>query len=483
MSEIPISSVVKVNITTTPQTPSERGFGTLLALGQTSEPTGNKVKRLKFYSSLTDVAVDYNASDEVYKMANTYFAQNPKPDSLYIGFRYTVAQHAWLQSSSLVETDIPTWTAITDGSFSIKVNGTQEDINSLDFSTVADMDDVASVIDGASANFNCTWDGVRLFIKTVSTGASATVEGMFDGLSAGTYIGDLSGLSQGQATRIFGVDAESNIADALDRLDGENSDWYALALTRESRDNQDVIDASTWIEAKIKLFYTVSNNSDVLDANVTSDIASTLNASGRRRTWVQYSSIFEEYPEVSAFGRSATVNFNQDDSTLTMKFKDLPLITAEAINQGQLNTAISKGCNVYHQISTVSMVSEGMMSAGVGVWQDTIHGIDWLQNSIETNIFALLRVKKKVPFTDKGTALLEQQMIVSLEQGRRNGLIADSGTTIDGVFLPNGYTSSTEPVANIPLSQKQTRQYGSLYFTAIGAGAIHGVTVEGTFEG
>jgi len=117
-----------------------------------------------------------------------------------------------------------------------------------------------------------------------------------------------------------------------------------------------------------------------------------------------------------------------------------------------------------------------------GVFFDEVHGIDWLQNAVETNVFGYLLTRTtKVPYTNKGVAAIEQQVISALDEAVNNGLIAP-GETIDGEFLPNGYKTTVIPVEDINQSDKEARHYPGLSFTVLGAGAIHSVQINGIFE-
>lgn len=279
---------------------------------------------------------------------------------------------------------------------------------------------------------------------------------------------------------------EPAVATALDRLNNLSPDFYAFAFDSAVRDSliaNAITDAATWAEARVKQFFTVSNDVNVLDNASTTDIAYVLNAAARTRTFVMYSSTAAEYPEVSAFARAATVQFDQPDSVITLKFKQLPGITAESLTSANLTTLNTKGCNAYATVGSVDMLLEGIMAKGLGTYQDTIHGVDWLQNAIETNVFGYLFTRTtKVPYTDKGAAALEQQVINGLKDGVRNGLIADGGTDFEGNFLPQGFETSVVKVADVSQANRQNRIGPPITFKAIGAGAIHNITITGTFE-
>ena len=117
-----------------------------------------------------------------------------------------------------------------------------------------------------------------------------------------------------------------------------------------------------------------------------------------------------------------------------------------------------------------------------GTWFDTIHGVDWLSNAMQTNVFNLLyQTTTKIPYTDAGVGMVVQKMEQSLRQAVRNGLIAP-GTTSEGVYLPLGYQITTVPVSEVDAADKGARMYKGITFVCVGAGALQGVTITGSFS-
>jgi len=259
-----------------------------------------------------------------------------------------------------------------------------------------------------------------------------------------------------------------------------------LLFTKEVRDGfvvntEDAVEAAAdWCEARVKVFGNTSNDLDALDSVTDSDILSVLKAKNLRRTISTYSSSPNQYPSASVLGRAFTVNFNQPNSTLTLKFKQGPGITVEPLTQNEKAVLDDKRGNAFILVGASDMYSESRMANNT--FFDEVHGIDWLENAIQINVFGYLLTRTtKVPYTDKGVAALEQQVINALDEAVRNGLIAP-GETIDGRFLPLGYETITVPVADINQSDKEAREYPGLSFIVLGAGAIHGAQINGTFE-
>lgn len=489
---IPVSTVVDVPIVIGATFPQRAGFGTLNII--TAE-TGviDLAERVRSYSNLDGVVGDWGANSEVVAAATPYFAQQPKPTSLKVSTRYPTAQSAQLRGGSV--TSATALLAVSDGSFSVSIDGVAQDITGLDFSDgETDLDDIAATIQAAlqavgSGGYTaatCTHNGTRFFINSGTTGPSSTIS-FLSAVSpaSGTDISSLLQMAQGEATKTDGLAAET-ITASLNAIQNIDEDWYGLLFTREIRDlvqvnGEDAVEAAAdWCEARVKVFFNTSNDLDVLDSVTTTDIASVLQAKSLRRTITSYSSYPTQYPSASVAGRAFTVNFSQPDSTLTLKFKQLPTITVEDLTTNQKAVLDSKNANAFITVGASNLYAESFMANGV--FFDEVHGVDWLQNAIQTNVFGYLLTRPtKVPYTDKGVAALENQVIKALDEAVLNGLIAP-GETIDGVFLPKGYETVTIPVANINQSDVDARHYPGLSFTVLGAGAIHSVQINGIFE-
>lgn len=87
MAVLPISRAVEVTVTRQDNFPSIRGFGTpLIVTDENTGPLSDSV-RVKSYASMEEVASDWDAADEAYKVANTIFSQRVRPVQIKIGFR------------------------------------------------------------------------------------------------------------------------------------------------------------------------------------------------------------------------------------------------------------------------------------------------------------------------------------------------------------------------------------------------------------
>ena len=115
-----------------------------------------------------------------------------------------------------------------------------------------------------------------------------------------------------------------------------------------------------------------------------------------------------------------------------------------------------------------------------GTWFDTVQGVEWLTQKVRNNVFNLFYTSTtKIPWTDTGVAMVNQQVTLALELARTNGLIAP-GYDNEGVFYADGYKVISTPLELLQ-SQKGKRIWEGTSFIAIGSGALQGAVISGTF--
>jgi len=229
--------------------------------------------------------------------------------------------------------------------------------------------------------------------------------------------------------------------------------------------------------------YGVSTTStQVLDSTVTNDIASELKAGLYTRSFCQYSAI--PYAVASFFGRAFTVNFAANNSPITLMYKQEPGVVPETLTSQQANTLIAKRCNFFVNYNNGTAILQNGVMSGPAFF-DEIHGTDWLQNNIQTNVWNLLYTSPtKVPQTDPGTHLIVTTVEASCAAAVNNGLVAPGqwnsagfGTLKQGDFLPKGYYVYAPPVASQAQADREARKSVPIQVAVKLAGAIHSVDV------
>ena len=475
---LPVSSVVSVDVVMAPKAAAERDFGIALILGASN--TIDAYERLRLYYDIDTVASDFGTEAPEYKMAVAYFSAEPSAAQCYIGRWVKTATSGLLKGRILgtAEQNIAAFKAINEGSFKVTVDSVEKSVMAINLSAVTNLNGVATIIDSAlDTAASCVWDGSRFVIRSKTTGVESTVTGVTK-----TALSSLMGLDA-DTVAVGGMVAES-LLNAVSELADMSSDWYGL-LVAEEADDDDILETADFISATSTsriAGFTVKKTT-VLDAQVENDLASRLKAKGNNRAFVQYSSA-SMAAAAAAFGRAFAVNFDGQNTTITLKFKQEPGIEPEVLTATQAKVLKDKNCNVFAQYSNdTAILQEGVMSGG---WYfDERHGLDWLQNDVQTAVWNLLYTStSKIPQTDAGIARIVTTIESRLEQAVTNGLVApgvwngDSfGALQSGDTLTKGYYVYAPPVATQSQADREARNSTVIQVAIKLAGAVHATDI------
>lgn len=289
---------------------------------------------------------------------------------------------------------------------------------------------------------------ITLSGATLSGGQVPSSVGFATTYISGTDISSLLGFTASLSLDLVpGYDAESPVqcAQALATL---SSAWYGLmfAASVPPTDQQN-LDVSAFIEALTitRLYGVTTQDTATLSSLSTGDLASLMKAGEYDQSMIQYSSS-NPYAIASLFGRAFSVNFEANNSTIDLMYKQEPGVVAEDLDDQEGEVLQSKNCNVYVQYDNgTSIIQFGIMSGGQYI--DTIHGVDWFQNNVQTKVFNVLYTSTtKVPQTDAGINQLVNACTDACGDAINNQLAAPGvwngpsfGSLKTGQFLKLGY--------------------------------------------
>ncbi|WP_445494401.1 DUF3383 domain-containing protein [Photorhabdus sp. SF281] len=477
MQGLPVSNIVNVTINMAPRAAQSRNFGSLLIVGASN--VIDTQERLRLYSDIDGVGADFGLDTPEYQAAALYYSQSPRPVDLYIGRWVKDQSFAVLRGAILTKQQqaISIFTTITDGSFKLVINGKEAVCSGIDFSKETNLNGVAQRIAEKLKDCAVTWDTSRFVI---SLQASGTV-GYVSLATTGTYIGDLLKLNQGSgATAIEPAKAET-LAEAVATLGATSSGWYGLVVAEGTLTDEDVLSVADYIESASvsRIYGHTVQKTEVLDADVATDIGTQLKGGNYQRTLWQYSS-GKPYTAASLMGRMFTVNFNGNNTTITLKFKQEPAVTAESLTATQANALKTKNGNVFVKYNNdTAIIQEGVMANGDFI--DERHGLDWLQNYVQNNLYNLLYTSTgKIPQTDAGVTRLLTNVEQSLDQAVTNGLVAPGiwnggsiGQIQSGDTLTKGYYVYAPAIATQAQADREARKAPVIQCAIKLAGAVH----------
>lgn len=479
---LPVSRVVNVAVEMSPTAAALRNFGAVLILGDSA--VIDIAERIREYSSISDVAQDFGVTAREYLAAQAFFSQSPRPSRVLIG-RWAQSATAGLLRGRILtqqEQQIDAFQAITNGAIGLTVNGSEKKALALDFSSADNLNAVASKITTAlGGSATVAWTGSRFVVTSSATGTSSSVVLSTQAVGgAYTNIAAMTGLDD--AVNVNGAAAET-LAACVNALCDYQS-WYALCPVSGAISDLAEIEAAGVIEAASPsriIAFTTQNTAEI-DPAGSGSLGAQLKALGYNRTLVVYSSS-SPVAAASVLGRMASVNFEGSNTCITLKFKQAPGVVAENLRTSQANALRAHNVNVFaaYQNDT-AILQEGVMSGG---WfADETHGLDWLQNRVETDLWNLLYTSRKVGQDDSGATAIISTINKSLEQGVTNGLIApgvwngDSfGALETGDTLSTGYYVYMQPFDEQARSDREARKAPPIQIAVKLKGAVHFVDV------
>ena len=480
-----LDEVVVVNIAVAPAPVGLKGFGSLLFVTPEAEDVFG-ADLVRTYTSLSAVQADFGdvVGSQAVKAATTYYAQTPTPREFLVGKLSQQTAPTKVLGGS--HDTLSALKAITDGTLSFTAGATPVALTGLNLSGALSLQDVASIVSAAIAAtttvgvnaVSCLFNVLTDKFELQASIANATIN---VSVAATSALATSLGLTTAAGATTVASELSSDIALSLGAIEDVNAGFYGVALDKSLNDDEDqVLACADWCEASKKVFFNTTNDANTLTLGNTACVAAKLKAKTLSHTITSYTEKLDEYSAISIAGRAFTVNFEGTNTTITLFLKRGPTITALDLTKTEKTALEEKNCNAFLTMGGVNVFSSSRMADGG--WFDSVHGVDWLQNRIQTDVFNLLyQSTTKIPYTDTGVGMIVQKVEQGLRQAVRNGLVAPGNTT-DGRYLSKGYQITTVPVSEVSSADKGNRIYRGITFECVGAGALHNVEISGSFS-
>lgn len=426
-----LTGIIDVQITRETAGVTQQGFSNVMFVSIHKVFTD----RQRLYSSSQELIDDGFTSDSPQvKAATAIFSQNPRPQTMRIGRR---------QADTIV---LSVDTVADNTDYTVTINGTDFTIDSGGGAT--DLTIAAALVSAIDAGAE-------------PVDATDNVDGTFDIIGTPSTLPFTCTFSTNLV--IAGFITPETYTDALNAINADGDDWYGLAI--ESIVQADVEEVATWTEALIKLFVSSSDDTDILDTGVTTDVASVLRGLAFSRTAILYHSLAAtQDADVAWMGRQLA----QPIGSSNWAFKTLIGVSPDDLSTSQINGALSKNANVYVEAGGVNITREGKVAVGELI--SIIVGVDFIKVRMDEALANLLFNSENVPLTDPGITLVEnivsQQLQIAIGQGI---LAADPEPDI---FVPKA--------ADIPLADRLEHKLTGITFQATLANSVLFIEVRGT---
>lgn len=429
-----------------------------LILAMDNNLIGTKTPYIEYSgaSALTKFKADFGSDIAEYSALQKYFGFMSKtggsPEKAII-VRWYKSNTAPFIKGSKIE-NLSALKTITNGSFKLRFNDTEEEISGLDFSSANSYSDIAKLIQVAvngksgDAFVNATVEYSSITGGFILTGGIAGKDNTITIIAGETGTDIIGDIGFGASAIISdGVNAET-FAELCDRIYNMNTAGFAIT-TLESIDEDDKQNAVAWLNSPIgeQTIYTklklVFNYSDKATAEVFATTMNTLGYTGFVITYDPYN----EYVNILDCAIGAPIDYTEANSAINFNFQPAVgytpvtnLNTAVDYQAGQTNLALAEELDSYKisyvygvGVGTQEQVCYGMgLMAGAFSTETVQINESWLETDLQTNVvngfISLDNVKLQgQDAKDFVSALINP----SFEQGKINGTIANGGTLLD----------------------------------------------------
>ena len=176
-----------------------------------------------------------------------------------------------------------------------------------------------------------------------------------------------------------------------------------------------------------------------------------------------------EYAAAALVGETA----GRTAGGFTYMFKTLSGVAAEDLTDAEIEAIHDAGAFGYVTKAGDDVTTEGFSQSGMYI--DITDGIDYVVQNIEHRVQKVFNNNAKVPYDDRGIALIEAATITALQDAYLNGIVA---VLADGV-TPD-YSTKFTARAGTTEADRESRVYPYGTFDFALAGAIHKAHIYGT---
>jgi len=449
MSTIPASYIVAINPRLIPAGGTDLEFNGLFLTENALIPTDAP---LMAFTSADTVAAFFGETSPEYSAAALYFLgynnSFAKPRRLMFGRRISSAAGAWIRGAKFNGTlaDIQ---AITSGALTITINETEIALTSVDLSSATSFSDAASTIETALdsdlAGVTVTYSSLTgaFQINSPSTGATETIT-----YATGTLAELLNLTETAGAVLSQGSDALTQSAN-LNAIKAQSQNWVTFTTLYTASDAEHLGLAQWANNQGIDYMYVGwTNDARLLIQGGTSDIASQIEAAEYGATALVYDNV-----NVAAFvmACAASIAWERYQGTINFAFKHIDGLAATVTDE--TTAALLDAHNVAYvgkfatRNDDFTFLYPAAMFGKFG-FIDTFVNTVWLKNVMQVSVMNGLTNNGRVPYNDRGYALIRAWLQDPVNRAVNNGCI-DPGVTLSEsqktqIFNETGKDLTTE---------------------------------------
>lgn len=427
---IPASAIVRIN----PRLINAGGDGLelngVLVTADTSIPVDNRVLQ---FTSPEDNAAYFGSASALADAGTRYFLgynnSFKKPATLYVA-RWVKDDAAPYLRGGAVAATVGDFRQVTAGMLSLTLGGYTAIVSDLDFSGVNSYSDAALILQtairavpaGGDSWANATVTYTSLFKAFVVTGGQVG-----SGFTIEPATGDTAELMMltetAGAVTSKGADAES-LAACMDAVVSVTQNWVSFATDFPATEEEE-LELAGWSNGKgTRYLYVMWDmGANLLTPFGTANIGSKLQE-------LEMSAVAGVYGKLqhAAFilGMIASIDYTRVQGAITMAFKGQDGLEITVTDEETANALDQKGFNWYGDYATANDQFRFFYPGAIFgryLFIDTYVNAVWLNNALQLALVSLFQNIARIPYTEKGYALVRAALADPINQAKNAGVI------------------------------------------------------------
>lgn len=448
---IPISKIVEINPRVVKAGSQELEIAGLFLSDNPLTP----YPRLKAYAGKDAVGEYYGMESAEYQAAAHYFQgydnSYKKPRVLYFARRVDTALAGILFGAEALELeDLKT---ITDGGFTISVDGTAVTVTGLDFSAANTPSDVAAVlqtkITGTTVTYNSNSNSYTITSKTT---------GNDSGVSVATDGSDLPDLETDTATALGLTLASGALAsDGSDVLTPaqnmqaivtQSTNWVTFTTLKEPTDVE--IEAfAAWNNSNpIEFLYVPWQSSNALKTNGEGTLITNLHNADYEGFALNYAP--DVFTATLVMSIAASIDWDRPQGVTSWAFRKQTGLAAAVTDDVSATALLANNVNFYGRYAArstdFSFYYDAKMFSGNYGFIDAYINMIWLKNIMQISLVNGLMSVNRTPYTAVGYAQIRAWLNDPITRALNNGVI-DPGVELSESQKAQLYAEAQEDIS------------------------------------
>lgn len=391
--------------------------------------------------------------------ANQYFSgvnnQQRAVSRLFIARRINEDASAWIKSAPITA-QLSELTAVTAGSLTISVNGTEKEVVNLDFSGAKSFSDVATelatAIGAVSGAYNS--DQNAIILTTTETGDTASIS-FATSASTGTDVSALLGLTSGAGAVLSQGTGALTAAQNMNLITTVSRNWVGFT-TLYSTELDEASALAAWADIDDDYVY-FDWSTDTKMTNQSTQ-ATTKAAQLAENNYNCLAMVYGTAQETAAFlAVGASIDWSAIQGIKTWFAKSASGIKASVLSDEVSEALDDLRVNYVGAFATrnaeFDFINRGCLLSGIYQWIDALYGMIWFKARIQRQIMDGFASINRAPYNAVGFAYVEAWLLDPINDAKRNGVI-DTGLALSNSQVQQLLTETANPTIQQDLYSK-----------------------------